>query len=177
MWTLLAQPGPPQLAVAFGDLLADALQHRTLASSEGRPRPMAVPERTFGHPLYGLTWEHPLLRASAGSGLAPILVPKGNGAPMGLSQHEHFSWARPQGYSADDISAQVDQEVRRAVHYELTHDTEDIDEERRALARLWIDLARAVQEGEPQRLPDARSPLALSCCVLLILWYIFWRKK
>ena len=57
--TLLAQPYPPQLAVAFGDLLADALQHRALASSEGRPRQMAVPEHTFGHPVYGLPWENP----------------------------------------------------------------------------------------------------------------------
>ena len=76
MQTLLAQPYPPQLAVAFGDLLADALQHRALASSEGRPRPMAVPEHTFGHPVYGLTWEHPLLRASAGSGSGPSFVPR-----------------------------------------------------------------------------------------------------
>ena len=45
--TILAQPYPPQLAVASGDLLADALPHRALASSEGRPRPMAVPELTF----------------------------------------------------------------------------------------------------------------------------------
>ena len=37
MKTLLAQPYPPQLAVAFGDLLADALPHRALASFEGRP--------------------------------------------------------------------------------------------------------------------------------------------
>ena len=101
--TLLAQPYPPQLAVAFGDLLADALQHRALASSEGRPRPMAVPEHTFGHPVYGLTWEHPLLRASAGSGSVPSFVPRGNGAPMGLSQREHFSWARTQGHPADAI--------------------------------------------------------------------------
>ena len=86
--TPFAQPYPPLLAVAFGDLLADALQHRALASSEGRPRPMAAPEQTFGHPVYGLTWEHPLLRASAGSGSVPSFVPRGNGAPMGLSQHE-----------------------------------------------------------------------------------------
>ena len=65
--TLLAQPYPPKLAVAYGDLLADALQHRALASSEGQLMPMAVPEHTFGHPIFGLTWEHPVLRASAGS--------------------------------------------------------------------------------------------------------------
>ena len=53
------QPYPLQLAVAFGDLLADALPHRALASFEGRPRPMAVSEHTFGHPAYGLIWEHP----------------------------------------------------------------------------------------------------------------------
>ena len=77
---------------------------------------------------------------------------------MGLSPHVHFSWASTQGHPADDISAQFDQAVRRAVHYELTHDTEDIDEERRALARRWIDMARASKECEPQWLPD--TPLA-----------------
>ena len=77
---------------------------------------------------------------------------------MGLSQREHFSWARTQGHPADDISAQVDQAERSSVHYELTHDTEDIDEERRALARRWIDMARASKECEPQWLPD--TPLA-----------------
>ena len=101
---------------------------------------MAVPEHTFGHPLYGLTWEHPLLRASAGSGSVPSFVPRGNGAPMGLSQREHFSWARMQVHPSDDISAQVDHAVRNAVHYELTHDIQDMDEERRALARLWVDM-------------------------------------
>ena len=114
--TRLAQPYPPLLAVALGDLLADALQHRALASSEGRPRPMAVPEHTFGHPVYGLTWEHPLLRASAGSGSVPSFVPRGNGAPMGLSQPEHFSWACAQGHHADDILARIDQAVPSAVH-------------------------------------------------------------
>ena len=117
--TLLAQPYPPLLAVAFGDLLADACPHRALASSEGRPRPMAVRAPTFGHPAYGLTWERPLLRASAGSGLVPSFVPRGDGVPMGLSQHVHFSWARTQGHLADDISAQVDQAVRSAVHSSL----------------------------------------------------------
>ena len=110
---------------------------------------MAVPKPTFGHPVYGLTWEHPLLRASAGSGSGPSFVPRGNGAPMGLSQHAHFSWARTQGHTADDISAQVDQAVRSSVHYELTHDTEDIDEERRALARRGMDMASASQVCEP----------------------------
>ena len=109
--TLLAQPYPPLLAVALGDPLADALSHRALASSAGRPRPTAVPEPTFGHPVYGLTWEHPLLRAAAGSGSFPSFVPRGNGAPMGLSQHEHFSWARTQVHPADDISAQAEQAV------------------------------------------------------------------
>ena len=105
----LAQPYPQLLAVAFGDLLADAPQHQALASSEGRPRQMAVPEHTFGHPVHGLPWEHPLLRAPAGSGSVPSFVPRGNGVPMGLSQHVHFSWASTQGHPADDISAQADQ--------------------------------------------------------------------
>ena len=104
---------------------------------------MAVPEHTFGHPVYGLTWEHPLLRASAGSGSVPSFVPRGNGAPKGLSQRAHFSWARTQGHHADDILARVDQAVPSAVHYELTHETEDIDKERRALARRRLDTARA----------------------------------
>ena len=56
---------------------------------------------------------------------------------MGVSPHVHFSWASTQGHHADDISAQADQAVRSVVHYELTHDTQDIDEERRALARPW----------------------------------------
>ena len=68
------------------------------------------------------------------------------------------SCTRTRGHPADDISAQVDQAVRSAVRYELTHDTEDIDEERRALARRWIDMARASKECEPQWLPD--TPLA-----------------
>ena len=101
--TLRAQPYPPLLAVAFGDLLADACPHRALASSEGRPRPMDARAPTFGHPALGLTWEHPLLRASAGSGLVPSFVPRGNGAPKGLSQRAHFSWARTQGHPADDV--------------------------------------------------------------------------
>ena len=68
---------------------------------------MAVRAPTFGHPAYGLTWEHPLLRASAGSGLVPSFVPSGNVPPHGLSQCEHFSWAHMQGYPVDDVLAQV----------------------------------------------------------------------
>ena len=77
---------------------------------------------------------------------------------MGLSQREHFHWARTQGHPAEDISAQANQEVRQAVHYELTHGIEDIEEERRALARRWIDMARASKAMERQWLPD--TPLA-----------------
>ena len=85
---------------------------------------------------------------------------------MGLSQSEHLSWARTQGHHADDISAQADPAVRSVVHYELTHDTQDIDEERRALARLWLALARTLQECEPQRFPEA--PLATRLVVLRV---------
>ena len=108
---------------------------------------MAVPKPTFGHPVYGLTWEHPLLRASAGSGSGPSFVPRGNGAPRGLSQHADFSMARTQGHHADDISAQVDLVVWSSAHFELTHETEDIDEERRALARRWIDKGARIEGG------------------------------
>ena len=85
---------------------------------------------------------------------------------MGVSPHVHVSWASMQGHPAEDISAPADQAVRSVVHHELTHDTQDIDEERRALARLWIDMARALKECEPQRLPDA--PLATR----LVVWRI-----
>ena len=44
------------------------------------------------------------------------LRPLGEGAPLGLSQHERFSWARTQGHPADDILAQADQAVRSEVH-------------------------------------------------------------
>ena len=70
-------------------------------------------------------------------------VARGNGAPSGLDPREHSEWARVQGHPADDPSASIPIEVRRAIHYELTHDAEDIDEERRALARRWVDMARA----------------------------------
>ena len=92
---------------------------------------------------------------------------------MGLTQHEHFSWARTQGHPADDISAQVDQAVRSAVYYELTHDTEDIDEERRALARRWINMARTSMEVSSSGFLTRHSPLALSCRVVPFPWYVF----
>ena len=104
--TLLAQPYPPLLAVAFGDLLADACPHRALASSEGRPRPMDARAPTFGHPALGLTWEHPLLRASAGSGSGPSFVPRVTSLPW-VRLRETFSWACAQGHPAEDVLAQV----------------------------------------------------------------------
>ena len=55
--TLLSQPYPPRLAVAYGDLMAEALQLRVMARSEGRPPPMAEPSLSFGHALFGFTWD------------------------------------------------------------------------------------------------------------------------
>ena len=98
---------PSALAVAFGDLLADALQHRALASSEGRPRPMAVPEHTFGHPNIWVDLGTSLTPGFCRELMVPSFVPRGNGAPMGLSQHDLFSWARTQGHPAEDVLAQV----------------------------------------------------------------------
>ena len=68
---------------------------------------------------------------------------------MGVSPHVHFSWASMQGHPAEDISAPADQAVRSVVHHELTHDTQDIDEERHALARLWMICARIEGERAP----------------------------
>ena len=116
---------------------------------------MAVLEQTLGHPSFGLTWELPVLRASAWSGSVPSLAPSGNGAPMGLSHRKHFHWASKQGHHAADISAQVNQEVRQAVHLELTHDIGNIDEERLAIARnkrKGLDFEASCPSGSPTRL-------------------------
>ena len=83
---------------------------------------------------------------------------RGNGAPAGLDPRAHFDWARVQAHPVDDLSAHVSPEVRRAIHYELTHDVEDIDEERRALARRWVDMARASKSLESEWLPDTPLP-------------------
>ena len=48
--------------------------------------------------------------------------------------------------------------MRRAIHYELTHDVEDIDEERRALARRWVDMAPASKSLEFEWLSDTPLP-------------------
>ena len=83
---------------------------------------------------------------------------RGNGAPAGPDPRAHFDWARVQAHPADDLSARISPEVRRAIHYELTHDVEDIDEERRALARRWVDMARASKSLESEWLPDTPLP-------------------
>ena len=44
-------------------------------------------------------------------------------------------------------------EDRRAIHCAMTHDSEDIDEERRALARRWVDMARASKNGRGSGCP------------------------
>ena len=69
--------------------------------------------------------------------------------------------------------AQVDQVVRSAVHYELTHDIEDIDEERRALARRWINMVRTSMEASSSGFLTRHSPLALSCRVVPFPWSVF----
>ena len=54
--------------------------------------------------------------------------------------------------------AHLSLEVWSATHYELTHDVEDINEERSALARRWVDLAWALKSRESEWLPDTPPP-------------------
>ena len=66
--TLLAQPYPPQLAMAYGDLVAESVTLRSEAILESRTVPFASEEASHGHPLCGVSLQHPVLQASAGSG-------------------------------------------------------------------------------------------------------------
>ena len=101
--TLLAQPYPPQLAMASGDLVAEALHLRSQALKDGSEVPHAPVESSFGHPILGVTWQHPVLQANAGSGSEAVFVVRGNGAPAGLDPRAHFDWARVQAHAAADL--------------------------------------------------------------------------
>ena len=117
---------------------------------------MADVLESCGHPLlrtHGLAAARILPDGDA-QDPPPYFVPRGFGAPSGLSHLEHFQWGLTIPHPGDNPSAHLSKELLEALLYELQIDAEDIDEHRRGLARRWLDMARVSQELKPAWLSD-----------------------
>ena len=64
--------------MAYGDLVAESLTLRSEVILESRTASFASEKASHGHPLGGVSLLHPVLQASAGSGLSAEFVARGN---------------------------------------------------------------------------------------------------
>ena len=91
--THLASIYPPRLGSKYGQLVADSLEHRSVAIAAGEPIPQACQADDFGFPLPSPDegWLNVLVgddaRCSPDVGMP--FVAHGGGAPKGLSHREH----------------------------------------------------------------------------------------
>ena len=127
--TLLAQAYPPLLALEYGSLVAADWANRAAAVASNLPVAMADVLESCGHPLlrtHGLAAARILPDGDA-QVPPPYFVPRGFGAPSGLSHLEHFQWGLEIPHPGDISSAHFSKDLLDALLYKLRPDAEDGD--------------------------------------------------
>ena len=98
-----------------------SLEVRSQALLDNQPVPMASLLESFGNHFWR-AWRPSVseARQCLPDPLATF-VPRGFGAPSGLSHLEHFHWGRLQEHPPANLRISMSEEVRAAVTYEIAH--------------------------------------------------------